>query len=77
MTTDLEHLRQIAKRLERYATRTREKLWQGDPRDLIYALADCAEAHGIARRLYRQLQQYLQELDTPPPPPPLQDDPRT
>jgi hypothetical protein len=54
-TTDLDHLRASAKRLERYAKRVREKLWLGDPRDMSYALADCAETAEIARRLYNKL----------------------
>jgi hypothetical protein len=40
----------MRKRLERYAVRVREKLWQGDTRDTTYALADFAETGEIARQ---------------------------
>jgi hypothetical protein len=57
MTDDLEQLKRTAKRLERYAQRLGEKIWQGN---LIDALADTAEAGEISRRLYLQLQAQIQ-----------------
>ena len=55
---DFHQLRVQAKRLERYAIRTKDKIWKGDRNDLIDALADAAETGEIARRLYHQLQQH-------------------
>jgi hypothetical protein len=46
---DSNQLRLTAKRLERYAIQSREKLWKGD---YVGALADLAETGEIARRLY-------------------------
>lgn len=39
-------------RLNTYATAIQAKVWSGDRRQLISAMADAAEAHEIARRLY-------------------------
>src|SRR5262249_43140331 len=47
---DLDQLKRYAKRLELYARRTREKIWQGN---FIDALADTAEVSEISRRLYK------------------------
>jgi hypothetical protein len=60
MTVNLEDLRRNAKRIECYAARIREKLWQGDHRKVVDALADTAELGEIGRRLYLQIQASLQ-----------------
>jgi hypothetical protein len=60
--SDLAHIQTTAKRLERYAQRSREKLWQGKRDDLIRAMADVAETGEIARRLYKALEQLLKIL---------------
>jgi hypothetical protein len=54
MTDD--QLRTYAKRLERYAVRSRESLWKGRYSDALPNLAETAE---IARRLYSMIQQQL------------------
>ena len=45
-------LRVAAKRLERYCTRVKDKIWSGNPDELFNALADVAEVAEISRRLY-------------------------
>ena len=58
MNSDSEQLRRTAKRLERYAIRSREKIWKGD---YIAALADFAATGEIARRLYKNIRAALQD----------------
>lgn len=58
MSADLELSRKTAKRLERYAVQSREKIWK---QDFIGALADLAETGEIARRLYLQVQNFLKQ----------------
>ena len=55
-------LHQQAVRLERYCRRVRDGIRKGARDDLIQALADCAEVHEIARRLYRALEEFLKSL---------------
>ena len=64
---DLHQLRVQAKRLQRYSERVKAGIWTGTKDDLITALADCAEAGEIARRLYLLLQKHTA-------PQPLQDE---
>ena len=63
----LRRLRLAAKRLETYSLRVQTALAAGDRDGLARALADVAEAHGIARRLSDSLLAFLQY--TPPPDP--------
>jgi hypothetical protein len=56
MTDD--QLRIYAKRLERYATKSREAIWKAEHTDALPNLAETAE---IACQLYTHLQQYLQQ----------------
>jgi hypothetical protein len=74
-------IRLYAKRLETQSRRIKDAIWTGNERQLLNTLADCAEAGEISRRLYNQLQGYLQVSvpDTSPGQPhcPLQDEPRT
>jgi hypothetical protein len=70
---DLENLRCIAKRLERYAARVREKIWLGNRNDLYNALADVAELAEISRRFYLAIQQHIST--SAPHTHPLKDDP--
>jgi hypothetical protein len=55
-------IRAQAIRLEKYCRRTKDKIWAANRRDLCNALADCAEVHEIARRLYRALEEFLKSL---------------
>jgi hypothetical protein len=59
MVSDLPHLRQTAKRLERNARRVRELIWTGERTYLIEALAASAEVSENARRFWLQLQAHL------------------
>jgi hypothetical protein len=59
MADDLHVARVAAKRLERYSHLVKDKIWSADHRLLIDALADCAEAHEIARRLYGYLEKLI------------------
>ena len=48
-------------RLERYCRRAKDKIWAGDRRSLINAMADVAEVAEIARRLRNYLVEHLQQ----------------
>jgi hypothetical protein len=54
-------------RLERYCRRTKDKIWAGTREDLFDAMADCAEAAEIARRLYTLLQRETAPTETTAP----------
>jgi hypothetical protein len=58
---DLHTIRVYSKRLERYSHRVTDKVLRGGERDLIAAMNDAAEASEISRRLYNQLQAWLQQ----------------
>ena len=60
----MDSLRQVrvqVVRLERYCQRTKDRVWSGNYRDLCNALADCAEAAEIARRLYLLIETAVQQ----------------
>jgi hypothetical protein len=52
-------IRLYTKSLERVSKRVKDAVWSGNERDLIQALADCAEIGEKARRVYSLLQQYI------------------
>jgi hypothetical protein len=51
MDAAVHKIRSTAVRLERYCRRVKNGVWEPDRDDLVQALADCAEAAEIARRL--------------------------
>jgi hypothetical protein len=57
--SSFHEIRVQALRLERYCWRSKNKIWRGDRRDLIDAMADVAEAGEIARRLYLAIQKHV------------------
>jgi len=57
----LAQIRYSAKRLERYCRRTKDKIWSAKRDDFIGAMADVAEVHEIARRLYDSLAAFLKQ----------------
>jgi hypothetical protein len=48
-----------ADRLEQYALRIKDRLWSGDRRLQVNALADAAEANQISVRLYGYLEKMI------------------
>lgn len=52
-----------ADRLVEYATRIKARIWSGDRRLQISALADAAESNQISVRLYGYLQKMINQKD--------------
>jgi hypothetical protein len=59
MSASLHQIRVQVVRLERYCRRAKDKVWAGDRRDLIQAMADTAETAEISRRIYSLIEQHL------------------
>ena len=56
MSADIESVRVAVIRLQRYTRRVKDKVWSGERRKLVDAMADIAEVGEICRRLYKRLE---------------------
>jgi hypothetical protein len=64
MSADLQSVRAAVIRIERYTRRAKGKVWSGERRELVNAMADVAEVGEISRRLYKLLEAELRGSET-------------